>query len=67
MPISQEAQRVHDTLFPNHISTLKVTDPEFIELFDNWAFGEVAAYGGLDIKTRVMMGAADVERDPDYY
>jgi hypothetical protein len=36
MSIIQEAQRVHDTLFPNHQSTLKVTDPEFIELFDNW-------------------------------
>jgi hypothetical protein len=27
-----------DALFPNHASTLKVADPELIELFDNWAF-----------------------------
>jgi 4-carboxymuconolactone decarboxylase len=60
MSIIQEAQRVHDTLFPNHQSTLKATDPEFIELFDNWAFGEVPAYGSLDIKTRVMVQLAAI-------
>ena len=25
----------HDELFPGHVSTLKVTDPELIEYFDN--------------------------------
>jgi len=60
MAISQEAQPVHDTLFPNHKSTLKVTDPEFIEIFDNWTFGEVASYGGLDIKSRVMVQLAAI-------
>jgi 4-carboxymuconolactone decarboxylase len=28
MAISETAQRNHDALFPNHKSTLKVTDPE---------------------------------------
>lgn len=31
------------------------TDPEFVELFDNWAFDEVISYGNLDTKTRAMM------------
>jgi 4-carboxymuconolactone decarboxylase len=60
MATSQEAQREHDTLFPNHKSTLKVTDPEFIELFDNWAFGEVPNYGGLDVKTFLMVQLAAI-------
>ena len=41
MAIREDAQRNHDALFPNHQSTLKKTDPELIEVFDNWAFGEV--------------------------
>jgi hypothetical protein len=28
MAIREEAQRNHDALFPNHTSTLNVTDPE---------------------------------------
>jgi len=33
MAIREEAQRNHDVLFPNHASTLKVIDPELVELF----------------------------------
>ena len=54
MPIREEAQRNHDALFPNHASTLKATDPELIELFDNWAFDEVLKDGVLDTRTRLM-------------
>ena len=36
-------------------STLKETDPEFIELFDNWAFDEVISYGDLTTNKRVML------------
>jgi hypothetical protein len=32
MATSNEAQRNHDALFPNYASTLKVTDPELVEL-----------------------------------
>jgi 4-carboxymuconolactone decarboxylase len=55
MAISETAQKNHEELFPNHKSTLKVTDPEFIEVFDNFAFDEVLAYGNLDKKTRLMV------------
>ena len=43
MAISEAAQRNHDELFPGHVSTLAVTDPELIEYFDNFAFDEVPA------------------------
>jgi 4-carboxymuconolactone decarboxylase len=51
MAISGAAQKNHDELFPNHKSTLKVTDPELIEVFDNFAFDEVLSYGNFDTKT----------------
>ena len=55
MAISETAQKNHDELFTNHKSTLKVTDPELIEVFDNFAFDEVLSYGNLNTKTRLMM------------
>jgi len=55
MNITETANRNHEELFPNHKSTLKITDPELIEVFDNFAFDEVLAYGNMDTKTRVMM------------
>jgi 4-carboxymuconolactone decarboxylase len=60
MAISEEAQRNHDALFPNHVSTLKETDPELIEVFDNWAFGEVPNEGTLDVRTRLMVQLAGI-------
>ena len=47
MAISERARRNHDALFPDHVSTLKVTDPELIDLFDSWAFDEVLEHGVL--------------------
>jgi 4-carboxymuconolactone decarboxylase len=38
VPISERAHRMHEALFPGHKSTLEQTDPELIELFDNFAF-----------------------------
>ena len=55
MNISETAYKNHEELFPNHNSTLKETDPELIELFDNFAFDEVLSYGNLDTRTRLMM------------
>jgi 4-carboxymuconolactone decarboxylase len=55
MPISESAQKNHEELFPNHKSTLKITDPELIEVFDNFAFDEVLTYGNLDTNTRLMV------------
>ena len=55
MSISETARKNHEELFPNHISTLKVTDPELIEVFDNFAFDEVLSHGNLDTRTRLMV------------
>jgi len=41
MAIHEDARKNHDALFPNHQSSLKKADPELIEVFDNWAFGEL--------------------------
>src|SRR5215469_4510161 len=58
MAISETARKNHDELFHGHVSTLKVTDPELIEVFDNFAFDEVLRYSDLDIKTRLMVQLA---------
>ena len=60
MAISETARENHDKLFPGHVSTLKVTDPEFIEYFDNLVFDEVLRYGSLDTKTRLMVQLASL-------
>jgi 4-carboxymuconolactone decarboxylase len=60
MAISEAAQRNHDTLFPNHRSTLKATDPELVEIFDNWAFDEVIEDAPLDVRLRLMVQIASL-------
>ena len=54
MPLTDVAHANHEALFPNHRSTLSATDPELIEVFDNFAFDEVLRQGLLDTKTRLM-------------
>jgi 4-carboxymuconolactone decarboxylase len=60
MAISEAAHRHHEELLPNHKSTLGVTDPELIQIFDNFAFDEVIAHTMLDTKTRVMLTLAAI-------
>jgi 4-carboxymuconolactone decarboxylase len=60
MTISEVPRKNHAELFPGHVSTLKVTDPELIEYFENFAFGEVLRYGSLDSKTRLMVQLASM-------
>ena len=57
MAITDFAREYHEKMFPNYVSKFVQTDPEFIELFDNFAFDEVInmpEIGGkeLDGKTR---------------
>ena len=56
--LSETAIRNHDEWFPGYVSTAKQTDPELIEVFDNFAFDEVMQYGNLDRKTRIMVTMA---------
>jgi 4-carboxymuconolactone decarboxylase len=60
MAISDAAQRNHDELFPNHRSTLEATDPELVEIFDNWAFDEVIEDAPLDVRLRLMVQIASL-------
>ena len=55
MSINKTALKNHEELFPNRTSTLMVSDPELIEVFDNFAFDEVLGYGNLDTRTRLMV------------
>jgi 4-carboxymuconolactone decarboxylase len=56
--VSETAGKSHEQLFPGHVSALKVTDPELIEVFDNFAFDEVLRYSDLDIRIRLMVQLA---------
>jgi 4-carboxymuconolactone decarboxylase len=58
MAITETARRNHDELFPDRISTLAQTDPELVEIFDNFAFDETLRDGGLDTRTRLMVQLA---------
>ena len=58
MAVSDVARKNHDELFPGHVSTLAVTDPELIEYFDNFAFDEVLSHGDLDTRVRLMVQLA---------
>jgi 4-carboxymuconolactone decarboxylase len=55
MSISETANKNHEELFPNYKSKLKVTDPELVDLFGNFAFDEVLGYGDLETRTRLMV------------
>ena len=54
MAISKEAKAYHEKMFPGYESQLLKTDPEFIELFDNFAFDEVVNNDDLDDHTRFI-------------
>jgi len=58
MAPNERARKNHDELFPGHVSTLAVTDPELIEFFDNFAFDEVLRDSALDARTRLMVQLA---------
>jgi len=60
MAISDAARKNHDELFPEHVSTLRLTDPELIEAFDNFAFDEVLRRSDLDTQARLMVQLASM-------
>lgn len=54
MATSEKASQYHARMFPGVQSSLMKTDPEFVELFDNFAFDEVVNVDDLDDKSRFM-------------
>lgn len=53
--ISETAHKNHEELWTDYKSRAKATDPELIEVFDNFAFDEVIGHSNMDTKTRVLM------------
>ena len=54
MDFTKKAEQYHERMFPGYVSELYETDPEFIEIFDNFAFDEVVNHDNLDDQTRMM-------------
>lgn len=48
------AAAAHDALFPDRVSALARTDPDLVEIFDNFAFDDVPAQSDLDARTRLL-------------
>jgi 4-carboxymuconolactone decarboxylase len=57
---NETARHNHNALFPGRVSTLAVTDPELIDVFDNFAFDEVLRESRLDARTRLMVQLAAI-------
>jgi 4-carboxymuconolactone decarboxylase len=55
MSISETAHQNHEELWPGYQSKAGATDPELIEVFDNFAFDEVFSHDNMDPKTRVIV------------
>ena len=53
--LTNEAIKNHEELWPDYESKAAKTDPELIEIFDNWAFDEVVNHDSIDVKIRTMM------------
>ena len=49
--MTDNAKNYHEKMFPGYVSDFLRTDPEFIEVFDNFAFDEVVNQDDLDDKT----------------
>lgn len=53
--VSSLAIKNHEELWPNYISKAGQTDPELIEVFDNFAFDEVISHDKMDVKLRTLL------------
>jgi 4-carboxymuconolactone decarboxylase len=60
MAPNPRAQKNHDELFPNYVSKVAVSDPELVEVFDNFAFDEVLMHSKLEARTRLMVQLASM-------
>ena len=55
MQLTETAMQNYQLLFANHSSRLDETDPEFLQLYANFTFGEALTHGQLEMKTRLMV------------
>jgi 4-carboxymuconolactone decarboxylase len=63
------ADENYATWFGGYAPTLEDTDPELMEIFKRFAFGETQQYGNLDIKTRIILTMASTmaQHTPNEY
>lgn len=54
MNLTEQAKVYHEKMFPGYVSDFLLTDPEFIERFDNFAFDEVVKEDDLAETTRFI-------------
>lgn len=55
MAVREAAKQYHERMFPGYESPFQVTDPDFIERFDNFAFDEVVRHDDLPDRTRFLV------------
>ena len=60
MAISEQAQKNHDELFPGHVSTLAVTDPDSSRSSTISLSTRCLQHGNLDARTRLMVQLASM-------
>jgi 4-carboxymuconolactone decarboxylase len=53
--LTAAAIKNHEQLWPDYASQAQATDPELIEVFDNFAFDDVIRHDDMDAKTRTLM------------
>jgi len=53
--LSPTAIMNHELLWPEYISTAKVTDPDLIEVFDNFAFDELWNHSYMPVKEKALI------------
>lgn len=53
--ISEIAHQNHEALWPNYSSKAAKTDPDLIQVFDNFSFDEVINHDTMNVKTRVLL------------
>jgi 4-carboxymuconolactone decarboxylase len=54
MAVTEKARAYHDKMAPGFVSDLERTDPEFLEIYKNFAFDEVPNSDDLDDRTRFI-------------
>lgn len=53
--LSSAAVTNHEQLWPGYVSKAKETDPDLIEVFDNFAFDQVISHDTMDVKLRTLL------------
>lgn len=53
--LSEKALEIHEQLWPDYASKAATTDPELIEVFDNFAFDDVIGHSNMDHQTRTLL------------